>query len=89
MGCNIHKNELLTVKEVATYLRVGRVTVWRWCKDGTIPAYRVGRNWRIPRDDFFELLETPHPPELALALSTTIDDDHRSQTPPTNLDEEQ
>lgn len=89
MGCNIHKNELLTVKEVATYLRVGRVTVWRWCKDGTIPAYRVGRNWRIPRADFLELLETSHSPELALVLSTAFDDDHKNQTPPTNLDEEQ
>lgn len=52
-------NELLTVKEVATFLRVSRVTVWRWCQRGLIPASKVGRNWRIRRDDLLELLEIP------------------------------
>jgi len=86
---DIQQNELLTVKEVAAYLRVGRVTVWRWCKDGTIPACRVGRNWRIPRDDFFGLLETSHSPELDLALSTAFDDDHKGQTLPPSADDEE
>ena len=58
---DIRQNELLTVKEVASYLRVGRVTVWRWCKEGIIPACRVGRTWRIPRDDFLDLLEAEQP----------------------------
>ncbi len=43
-------NELLTVQEVAAYLRVSRVTVWRWCQQGILPAFRIGRNWRIRRD---------------------------------------
>ena len=81
------QNEVLTVTEVANYLRVSRVTVWRWCKDGTIPACRVGRNWRIPRDDFFGLLETSHSPELDLALSTAFDDDHKGQTLPPSVEE--
>lgn len=51
--------ELLTVKEVATFLRVSRVTVWRWCQRGIIPASRLGRNWRIRRDDLLGLLESP------------------------------
>ena len=56
----IRQNELLTVREVATYLRVSRVTVWRWCRQDIIPASRVGRNWRIRRDDLLTLLETSH-----------------------------
>ena len=51
------QNEVLTVKEVATYLRVSRVTVWRWCQRGTIPAFRVGHNWRIRREDLLGLSE--------------------------------
>ncbi len=39
--------ELMTVKEVAEYLRLCRTTVWRWVVE--IPAYRVGRGWRIKR----------------------------------------
>lgn len=49
------QNELLTVQEVADYLRVSRVTAWRWCQEGTIPAFRIGRNWRIRRDRLLEL----------------------------------
>lgn len=59
-GCTaMRDNELLTVKEVAAYLRVSRVTVWRWCQQGIIPASRLGRNWRIRRDDLLGLLESP------------------------------
>ncbi len=58
---DIRHNELLTVKEVATYLRVSRVTVWRWCQNGLIPASRVGRNWRIRRDDLLHVLNSSQP----------------------------
>ncbi|NJN99130.1 MAG: helix-turn-helix domain-containing protein [Anaerolineales bacterium] len=54
---DIWQNELLTVREVATYLRVGRVTVWRWCQEGTLPASRLGRRWRIHRRDLSCFLE--------------------------------
>jgi len=49
---NIWSNEVLTVREIADYLRVSRVTIWRWCQQGTLPAFQVGRNWRIRREDF-------------------------------------
>lgn len=60
-------NELLTVKEVAAYLRVSRVTAWRWCQQGIIPAFRIGRNWRIRRDEL-------------LRLEEVFDSDHRGQS---------
>jgi excisionase family DNA binding protein len=51
------QNELMTVQEVADYLRVSRVTAWRWCQEGIIPAFRIGRIWRIRRDKLLELEE--------------------------------
>ena len=51
------KKEILTVKEVADYLRVSRVTVWRWCQEGVLPASRIGRNWRIRRTDVVRLFD--------------------------------
>ena len=57
------QNEVLTVKEVASYLRVSRVTVWRWCQQGLIPASQVGRNWRIRRGDVLQLFEAAAPPD--------------------------
>ena len=64
------QNEVLTIKEVAAYLRVSSVTVWRWCQQGTIPASRVGRNWRIRRDDVLHLFETPEPDSSNSAEAT-------------------
>ena len=40
-------DELLTVEEVASYLRVSRSTVWRWCQAKKVPAFKIGREWRI------------------------------------------
>jgi len=43
--------EVLTVAEIADYLRVSETTIWRWCSTGKLPAFRVGRGWRVQRSD--------------------------------------
>ena len=43
------RDDILTVQEVADYLKVSRSTVWRWCNQGKIEAFKVGRSWRIHR----------------------------------------
>lgn len=51
------EKELLTVEEVAKYLDVHHLTVYRWCREGQLPATKVGREWRIRRstiDDFLQ-----------------------------------
>jgi excisionase family DNA binding protein len=40
----------LTVEEVAEFVRVSRMTVYRWIRSGDLPAVRVGRSFRIPQD---------------------------------------
>src|SRR5437588_6812985 len=40
-------HELLSVDEVASYLGVGPITVYRWCRQGRLPALKVGKVWRI------------------------------------------
>jgi excisionase family DNA binding protein len=39
------------VAEIATYLKISPTTVWRHCVRGTLPAFRVGRQWRVKRHD--------------------------------------
>ncbi len=39
----------LTTQEAAEYLKVNVATVRRWCTTGRLPAFRVGRQWRISR----------------------------------------
>ena len=38
-------DNIMTVKEVADYLRVNQRTVYRLAVDGRIPGFKVGANW--------------------------------------------
>src|SRR5215207_9498789 len=42
--------DLLNTEDVAAYLGVGSVTVWRWCRDGSLPCLNIGREWRRRRE---------------------------------------
>ena len=43
------KKDLLSAEDVAGYLGVGQVTVYRWCREGRLPCLKVGKSWRIRR----------------------------------------
>ena len=49
---------LLTPEEVADRLKVSIFTVRRWIHQGELPAYRIGRGWRIGTNDLSKWLET-------------------------------
>ena len=40
--------KFLTVAEVATVMRVSKMTVYRMVHSGELPAVRVGRSFRVP-----------------------------------------
>lgn len=42
-------DDILTVQEVANYLKVSRSTVWRWCNEGRLQAFKAGHGWRVHR----------------------------------------
>ena len=46
----------LTPQEVSHLLRVSVYTVRRWIKQGDLPAYKVGRKWRIKEEAIEEWL---------------------------------
>ena len=43
-------NEILTVDEVAAYLKLSEATIYRMAKTGRIPAKRIGRSWRFSKE---------------------------------------
>lgn len=56
--------ELLGVEEVADYLGIKPVTVYRWCREGRLPCMKLGRRWRIRRqalEEFLDENERNHP----------------------------
>ncbi len=46
----------LTVAEVASMMRVSKMTVYRLVHNGDLPAVRVGRSFRVPEDAVHEYL---------------------------------
>lgn len=46
----------LTVKEVASFLRVHPNTVYALIEDGSLKALRVGRQYRIKKEDLMDYL---------------------------------
>ena len=41
--------EIMTPKEVAKYLKMSVLTVYKHAKQGTIPGFRVGNSWRFDK----------------------------------------
>lgn len=44
-------DEILTIDEVATYLKAGKRTVYRLAANGQIPAFKLGGTWRFRRGE--------------------------------------
>ena len=42
--------EIMTPKEVASYLKLGVLTVYKYAKQGTIPGFRIGTSWRFDKN---------------------------------------
>lgn len=42
-------DEILTIDEVAKYLKAGKRTVYRLAASGQIPAFKLGGTWRFRR----------------------------------------
>lgn len=51
------KEKLLTINEITTILQVSKLTIYRYIKAGKLPAYKVGRDYRVKQEDFNELLD--------------------------------
>jgi PTS system nitrogen regulatory IIA component len=45
------EEEILTIEEVARYLRVSERTVYDWAQKGEIPSGKIGTVWRFKRTD--------------------------------------
>jgi len=47
---------IMTVREVADFLRMHEMTIYRMARQGEIPAYKVGNRWRFNRQRIEEWL---------------------------------
>ncbi len=48
---------IMTVGELASYLRLHEQTVYKMAKEGRVPAFKVGNRWRFREGDIREWLQ--------------------------------
>jgi excisionase family DNA binding protein len=41
---------IMTIEEAARYLQLHPLTVRRMAREGAIPAFKLGRQWRVKRE---------------------------------------
>jgi len=41
------EKEIMTTKEVASYLNIHPLTVNKYAREGKIPAFKIGTDWRF------------------------------------------
>ncbi|MET4569112.1 methylation-associated defense system helix-turn-helix domain-containing protein MAD1 [Rhodanobacter soli] len=51
---NDQPDEILTIDEVAAYLKAGKRTVYRLAASGKLPAFKLGGTWRFRRGELDE-----------------------------------
>jgi excisionase family DNA binding protein len=51
---------IMTVAEVAVYLKVHRITVYRMARNRKIPAFKIGDDWRFDRDAIDKWMNDRH-----------------------------
>ncbi len=52
------KEQIMTLREVAKYLGLHVMTVYKLTREGRVPAAKIGGQWRFKRDVLDEWLET-------------------------------
>jgi excisionase family DNA binding protein len=50
-------DEILTVREVAAYLKIKEKTAYRLAAEGKIPGFKVGGSWRFRQQDIESWIE--------------------------------
>jgi len=50
-------DEILTLKEVAEYLKLAEKTAYRLAAEGKLPGFKVGGSWRFKREDIEKWIE--------------------------------
>ncbi len=54
----IKEHDIMTVEDVAKYLKLKPQTVYKWAQQGQIPGTKLGKEWRFRRRIIDEWIDT-------------------------------
>jgi excisionase family DNA binding protein len=50
-------DEIMTVKELAEYLKIAEKTAYRFAAEGKVPGFKVGSAWRFKKKEVDKWIE--------------------------------
>ena len=50
-------SKILTTKELAAYLKLTEVTIYKYANEGKIPGFKIGSRWRFDKEKIDDLLK--------------------------------
>jgi len=65
-------DDILTIKQVADYLKVTERTLYRLAQEGKIPAFKVGGTWRFRRGDLDQWIRDQNQTENTRAEADSV-----------------
>ena len=54
---NEKSDDILTIKELAIYLKIPKSTLYKLVQEGKIPSQKIGRHWRFRKESINNWLE--------------------------------
>jgi excisionase family DNA binding protein len=53
---NGKEDKIMNVEELSKFFGVSNQTIWRWCKAGKLPAFKIGSQWKIRQSDINKII---------------------------------
>jgi excisionase family DNA binding protein len=51
------EKEIMTITQVAEYLQISEMTTYKLVNEGKIEGFKIGRHWRVKKEDLTEFIE--------------------------------
>jgi excisionase family DNA binding protein len=65
IAMEVQQDEVLTIEELAAYLKVSKSTLYKLVQEGKLPGQKVGKHWRFLRSTIDDWLGKNHSDEPA------------------------
>jgi len=47
----IDADKIYDTEDLAKFFGVSKKTIWAWCKRGKLPAFKIGKDWKVRVSD--------------------------------------
>lgn len=52
-----NRDTLYSAERIAKFFGVAKKTAWQWCKAGKLPAFKIGKEWKVRVSDLQKMID--------------------------------